>query len=164
MNAIDPFRFEWDFVDVSYGRFWVGAGPKGIVRVSTRARPGKDHDRPDRYKDALEKATGEIKEYLAGRRRKFSVKVDMSSGTGFQQKVWKELTRIPYGSVRSYGEVARRLGMPRAARAVGQACGRNPVSIIVPCHRVVASNGIGGFGNDIQMKVSLLRLEGVEDY
>ncbi len=83
-------------------------------------------------------------------------------GTGFQRLVWRELVRIPPGRTRSYGEVARAIGTPGAARAVGNACGRNPVVIVVPCHRVVASNGIGGFGSGLEIKRKLLALEGVD--
>jgi methylated-DNA-[protein]-cysteine S-methyltransferase len=82
-------------------------------------------------------------------------------GTEFQREVWAELSRIPYGETISYGELARRVGRPRGPRAVGQANGKNPIAIIVPCHRVVAGNGIGGYGGGLPMKRALLMLEGV---
>jgi methylated-DNA-[protein]-cysteine S-methyltransferase len=82
-------------------------------------------------------------------------------GTEFQKEVWAELSRIPYGETISYGELARRVGRPRGPRAVGQANGKNPIAIIVPCHRVVASNGIGGYGGGLPLKRALLTLEGV---
>jgi len=82
-------------------------------------------------------------------------------GTDFQRQVWSELTRIPYGETISYGEVARRVGRPSAPRAVGQANGRNPIPVIVPCHRVVASDGIGGYGGGLNVKRKLLAVEGV---
>ncbi|MDE2029837.1 MAG: methylated-DNA--[protein]-cysteine S-methyltransferase [Alphaproteobacteria bacterium] len=82
-------------------------------------------------------------------------------GTAFQHKVWREMAKIPSGSVRSYGEIARRIGNPKAARAVGAACGANPVPYIVPCHRVVAANGgLGGFSGGLDIKKKLLRVEG----
>ena len=82
-------------------------------------------------------------------------------GTPFQKDVWAELSRIPYGETISYGELARRVGRPKGPRAVGQANGRNPIAIIVPCHRVLASNGIGGYGGGLPCKRALLALEGV---
>ncbi len=80
-------------------------------------------------------------------------------GTPFQQAVWKAIARIPHGQVRSYGEVARALGKPFAARAVGGACGANPVPFLVPCHRVVASQGLGGFSGGLDIKKALLEEE-----
>ncbi len=86
--------------------------------------------------------------------------MDLSSGTSFQQKVWRALTKIPRGQTRSYAWVARQIGKPKAVRAVGAACGANPVPVIVPCHRVIASDGsFGGFGGGLPMKRQLLRLE-----
>ena len=91
----------------------------------------------------------------------FDGRLDLSRGTPFQQRVWQALLEIPYGETRTYGQVAEQVGMPRAARAVGQAVGRNPLPIIVPCHRVVASDGLGGFGSCLSTKIRLLALEGV---
>ncbi len=83
-------------------------------------------------------------------------------GTPFQRQVWQALAEIPHGETRSYAWVAQRIGRPRALRAVGQAVGSNPLGLLVPCHRVVASDGsLGGFGGDLEMKEDLLRLEGV---
>ena len=80
---------------------------------------------------------------------------------GFSARVWRQIARIPYGEVRSYGRIARALRKPQAARAVGQACGRNPVPLVIPCHRVIASNGsLGGFSAGLDVKEKLLRLEG----
>jgi O-6-methylguanine DNA methyltransferase len=83
-------------------------------------------------------------------------------GTPFQVEVWKEMLRIPAGKTKSYAEVARNIGRPKAFRAVAQACGANPIPIVVPCHRVVATNGLGGYTGGIDRKVFLLRAEGVE--
>ena len=86
--------------------------------------------------------------------------MDLSSGTSFQQKVWRALTKIPRGQTRSYKWVAQKIGKPNATRAVGTACGANPVPVIIPCHRVIASDGsLGGFGGGLPMKRRLLRLE-----
>jgi AraC family transcriptional regulator of adaptative response/methylated-DNA-[protein]-cysteine methyltransferase len=82
-------------------------------------------------------------------------------GTPFQVEVWKEMLRIPAGRTLSYAEVARNIGRPKATRAVAQACGANPVPVVVPCHRVVASNGLGGYTGGIDRKIALLAAEGV---
>ena len=106
------------------------------------------------------KALGEVAEYLAGKRRAFSVPVDWRGRGGFGRQVLEACARVPYGETVSYGELAKRVGSPGAARAVGQALGRNPVPLIVPCHRVVASGGgLGGFGGGLEMKRRLLVLE-----
>ncbi len=110
--------------------------------------------------DVLEQAAAELEEYFAGTRTDFDVALELD-GTTFQREVWDELTRIGYGETITYGELARRVGRPRGPRAVGQANGRNPIPIIVPCHRVVASGGIGGYGGGLKIKRALLALEGV---
>jgi O-6-methylguanine DNA methyltransferase len=83
------------------------------------------------------------------------------NGTEFQRQVWAELRRIPYGQTISYGELARRVGRPKGPRAVGQANGKNPIPIVVPCHRVVASKGLGGYAGGLPMKQALLTVEGM---
>ena len=107
-------------------------------------------------------ALRELDEYFSGARRSFSVRLD-SEGTPFQLAVWAALRRIPYGEVRTYGEVARMIGKPQAVRAVGGACHANPCPIFTPCHRVVAANGPGGFGGGHEAKRRLLALETGED-
>ena len=98
--------------------------------------------------------------YFQGRRKSFSLPLDLSAGTQFQRKVWRALQRIPYGKTKSYGEIAREIGSPQAARAVGMACGRNALPIIVPCHRVVAhGNKLGGFSSGLWWKKRLLAIE-----
>jgi methylated-DNA-[protein]-cysteine S-methyltransferase len=108
----------------------------------------------------LKEAATQLEEYFAAERTDFDVPMEFD-GTPFQREVWAELSRIPYGETISYGELARRVGRPNGPRAVGQANGRNPIPIIVPCHRVLASNGIGGYGGGLKVKRSLLALEGV---
>ena len=101
----------------------------------------------------------QLDEYFAGERTEFDVPLD-PVGTEFQLRAWAALRRIPYGETRSYGEQARTIGAPAAVRAVGAANGRNPISIIVPCHRVVGSNGsLTGFGGGLDAKRYLLDLE-----
>lgn len=104
----------------------------------------------------------DLDKYFAGQRVKFIYPLDLSWGTPFQQRVWKALHAIPYGQVKTYKEVAERLRLNHAARAIGQAVARNPLPIIVPCHRVVASDGsLGGFSSGLEWKRRLLALEGV---
>ena len=101
----------------------------------------------------------QLGEYFAGRRRSFSLPLDFK-GTPFQRRVWSALLTIPYGETRSYGEIARQIGNPAAVRAVGAANGRNPVSIIAPCHRVIGATGkLTGFAGGLETKARLLALE-----
>lgn len=107
----------------------------------------------------LDQAERELLEYLLGRRRTFSVPLH-PSGTDFQMRVWALLREIPYGRTVSYGEIARRLGNPKAARAVGLANNRNPICIMIPCHRVIGANGnLVGYGGGLPIKSALLELE-----
>ncbi len=107
----------------------------------------------------LKSAAIQIEEYFARERKVFELPISLR-GTSFQQEVWAGLIRIPYGVVVSYGELARDLGRPKTYRAVGQANARNPIPIVVPCHRVVASDGLGGYAGGLDMKLELLTLEG----
>jgi methylated-DNA-[protein]-cysteine S-methyltransferase len=101
----------------------------------------------------------QLEQFFAGYRKRFQVKLDLQ-GTPFQLRVWKALQRIPYGKTVSYGELAVQIGNPQASRAVGAANGRNPVSIIVPCHRVIGANGrLVGYGGGLPIKTALLELE-----
>ncbi len=107
----------------------------------------------------LRQAESQLKEYFAKKRERFSVKLDFH-GTHFQKQVWNELLTIPFGETKSYGELAKKMRRPNAARAVGSANGRNPISIIVPCHRVIGSNGtLTGFAGGLTVKAKLLKLE-----
>lgn len=107
----------------------------------------------------LKQAMEELRRYFAGEYVQFSCPLDLH-GTPFQIKVWEALFRIPYGETRTYGELARTLGYPNAARAVGAANGANPIAIIVPCHRVIGSNGsLTGYGGGLETKEWLLALE-----
>jgi methylated-DNA-[protein]-cysteine S-methyltransferase len=101
----------------------------------------------------------QLREYFAGRRQAFSVPLDFG-GTEFQNQVWQALLSIPFGETRTYAEIARQIGRPAAVRAVGAANGRNPISIIAPCHRVIGSTGkLTGFAGGLQAKAHLLALE-----
>jgi O-6-methylguanine DNA methyltransferase len=111
--------------------------------------------------EPLCQALDQLQRYFAGEPVQFSCPLDLR-GTPFQVSVWKELFRIPYGQTRTYAEIASAIGAPRAVRAVGAANGANPVAVIVPCHRVIGSNGtLTGYGGGLGMKEWLLTLEGV---
>ncbi|HEX3526179.1 MAG TPA: methylated-DNA--[protein]-cysteine S-methyltransferase [Thermoanaerobaculia bacterium] len=111
--------------------------------------------------EPLPAVRAQLAEYLAGRRREFDLPLDLA-GTEFQQACWQELLRIPFGTTRTYGELAQRIGRPAAVRAVGQANHNNPIGVIVPCHRVIGANGsLTGYGGGLPMKRVLLELEGV---
>jgi O-6-methylguanine DNA methyltransferase len=116
--------------------------------------------RVEESKAALAPYLRELDEYFAGKRRVFSMPLDLR-GTEFQLQCWRALLEIPYGETRSYADIARAIGHPQAFRAVGMANNRNPIAIVVPCHRVLASNGsLCGYGGGLDIKCKLLELEG----
>lgn len=109
----------------------------------------------------LREASAQLDDYLAGRRAAFDLPLDLGSGTDFQQSVWRALLGIPRGATRSYGALSASIGKATAVRAVGGAIGRNPLSIIVPCHRVIGADGaLTGYAGGLARKTALLRLEG----
>ena len=111
----------------------------------------------DVFLDDVEK---QIQEYFDGDRKTFSIQM-RPIGTDFQKKVWKALSNIPFGTIKSYGEIATEIGSPKASRAVGAANGKNPLSIVIPCHRVIGANGkLTGFAGGVDVKEKLLNLEG----
>ena len=107
---------------------------------------------------ALNLAADQLREYFDGSRTTFTLAL-RPTGTPFQHQVWRQLSLIPYGEVITYAQLAERVGRPKGYRAVGQANGRNPLAIIVPCHRVVASDGLGGYAGGLDVKSALLTLE-----
>jgi len=135
-----------------------GSGASGNGRAATA--PAQDADPADgRAQAALDLAATQLREYLAGERSAFDLPL-RATGNAFEQLVWAELVRIPYGETASYGEIARRIGHPGAARAVGRANARNPIAIVVPCHRVIGSDGsLTGYAGGLDLKRALLALE-----
>lgn len=118
---------------------------------------------PTRSSSALlQEAQKQITSYFQSNLKTFDLDLDLQSGTIFQQQVWQSLKEIPYAQVITYKELAQRVKSPRAYRAVGSANGANPLPIIIPCHRVVATQGLGGYAYGLEMKKELLELEGVE--
>ena len=113
----------------------------------------------DKRHPLLLKAEAQLKDYFAGRLKKFDLPMD-PQGTPFQRDVWRALLTIPFGETRSYADIAKQIGRPKAVRAVGAANGKNPLSIITPCHRVIGSNGkLTGFAGGLEAKACLLNLE-----
>lgn len=148
-------------IESPIGRLLLMANDEGLVGAYMQNHKGgpRPLGRHTADHDVLEQAGQQLREYFAGRRREFDVALSLG-GTEFQRRVWKALGEIPFGETRSYAEIARRAGRPIAARAVGAAVGRNPVSIIVPCHRVVGSDGsLTGFAGGLSRKRWLLAHE-----
>lgn len=142
---------------------WVS--PTGVRRIEFGPLPRGHHtDPPEAWPDHLRGAVEQLQAYLAKKRKTFDLSLDFAaSTTSFQHDVYRRLLDIEYGRVASYGQVARDVGKPDMARAVGQAVGANPIPIVVPCHRVVASDGrLTGFGGGLPAKVALLKLEGID--
>ncbi|MFF0231685.1 methylated-DNA--[protein]-cysteine S-methyltransferase [Micromonospora sp. NPDC005252] len=147
----------WTVLDSPIGEFSVATDGTG-VRGAHFGRVEGAADEPD---DPLSWQTvAELRAYFAGELSAFTVPVSPPPGSEFERAVWREMTRIPYGETLTYGEVARLVGDPGAARAVGVACNRNPIPVIVPCHRIVGAGGkLVGFGGGLPRKVKLLELE-----
>ena len=152
-----------------FGTVHLAASAAGVCAVSLHEDAGAFRARlaPDGWDSAvgdgwLAAAVGELGEYFAGERREFTVPVDLAGTTEFDRRVLAGIAAIPYGETVTYGALAQVMASPRAARAVGHACGRNPVPLLIPCHRVVrAGGGLGGFGaGGPSVKAALLALEG----
>ena len=119
----------------------------------------KKENEIEKETDAIRKTYLQLKEYLSGKRKNFDIEIEMI-GTEFQKKVWKELLNIPYGETRSYKDIAIAIGNEKACRAVGNANNKNPIAIIVPCHRVVGSDGsMTGYAGGLNIKEKLLKIE-----
>jgi methylated-DNA-[protein]-cysteine S-methyltransferase len=152
-------------MDSPVGRLTLVATDDGLAAILW------ENDRPRRVRLNIEaedsghpvliETERQLKEYFAGQRKTFALELDLA-GTAFQRKVWSALLTIPFGQTRSYGQIAEHIGHPDSARAVGAANGRNPVSIVAPCHRVIGSTGkLTGFAGGLEAKARLLALEGV---
>ncbi len=142
----------------------VQANEKGITGVwfETNTTQPQELGVHDDFDYLLQKAVAQLKEYFSGQRNHFDLPIS-TSGTDFQNKVWQALTTIPFGETWSYQDLADAIGSPKAVRAVGAANGKNPVSVIVPCHRVIGKNGkLTGYAGGVERKKHLLELEGIE--
>ena len=146
----------YTWMESPVGRLLLAADEKGLRQLLFRGKPEKGW-RED--PEALAEPVRQLRAYFAGELHDFDVPL-APEGTPFQLRVWRELRNIPYGQTISYGELARRIGSPNGSRAVGLANGANPISIVVPCHRVIGSNGkLTGYGGGIENKELLLALE-----
>jgi len=152
-TPLGPVVAEWGGLGLRSLRFTSRRAAANLPRLSARGPGRGSGGEPGRLARELER-------YFRTGRSRFGVRLDVLAGTEFDRAVWEELRRIPAGELRTYGELARSIGRPRAARAVGGACRRNPVAILVPCHRVVAANGLGGYAAGAARKRALLELEG----
>ena len=151
--------------DTRAGPITIWVSPSGVRRIEFGRLPREPHVDPrDSWPPLLKQAVNQLEEYLERRRTDFDLPLDMEGATtDFQRAVYLRLEQIAYGHVTSYGQVAKDIGKPEMARAVGQAVGANPIPILIPCHRVVASDGrLTGFAGGLRAKVALLKLEGVE--
>jgi O-6-methylguanine DNA methyltransferase len=162
-------------IDSAIGPLFLAASGQGLVALEFDARlPGQQSIRPNprdlreerkgfKFEDSADELRPYISEldgYFAGQRREFTFPLDLR-GTDFQLACWRALLAIPYGETRTYADIARAVGKPNAFRAVGMANNRNPVAIVVPCHRVIASDGtLCGYGGGLEVKRKLLELEG----
>lgn len=147
----------WALIATPWGEFSARVEGANVVELRFPGSPGGELGPRTPIAERLAR---ELSEYLRGKRREFGVPT-RAGGTPFQQSVWNELGKIPYGATITYRELAARVGRPRAARAVGQAVGANPIPILIPCHRVLPAGGdVGGFSAGTDWKVRLLALEG----
>ncbi len=153
----------WRHVDSPVGPLLLAASDDALVAIEfqrNRHPVRRDADWHEGDNAVLRDAQRQLDEYFAGTRRSFDVPLG-PQGTPFQREVWSTLARIPYGDTWSYRDVARSIGKPEAVRAVGAANGRNPIPIVLPCHRVIGTDGaLTGFGGGLPTKAFLLRLEG----
>ena len=168
--VISYYDSYYDVIDSPLGPVFIGGSGAGFHRVEF-LDDGRDEasrvalleresgGAPARCRTRGAPAAEQLREYFAAERERFDVPL-AARGTEFQRRVWEALHRIPYGETASYGEIAREIGRPAASRAVGAANGRNPISIVVPCHRVVGAGGaLTGYGGGLDRKAWLLNLE-----
>jgi methylated-DNA-[protein]-cysteine S-methyltransferase len=159
----------YDLTETPVGTLLVGASGRGLCRISFRPDPEREREelarvfgpRVLRSSKPLERVRLELDEYFEGRRHTFDLELDLRALPEFNLAVLHELAEVPFGEVTTYGTLAKRVGHPHAARAVGTVMNRNPIPIVLPCHRVIGANGkLVGYGGGLDVKEKLLRLEG----
>ena len=161
-NCISTVWTDWTS---PLGPMTLAASPKGLAGVwfdGQRHGPDRTAWRRDPSHPVLQAAIAQLADYFAGHRLNFDLPLDLKAGTAFQQQVWQALLGIAPGATTSYGALGASIGKPTAVRAVGAAVGRNPIGIVVPCHRVLGSDGsLTGYAGGLDRKTALLKLEGV---
>ncbi|SHE92271.1 methylated-DNA-[protein]-cysteine S-methyltransferase [Thermoanaerobacter uzonensis DSM 18761] len=144
------------------GMLTIFSSGKGICRIDFENKKSSLEGFKEDSDFYIEECIKQLDLYFQKKLKNFDVRLDLQ-GTNFQKAVWREISKIPYGKVKTYGEIAKLIGKPKAARAVGQALNKNPIPIIIPCHRVIGKDGnLTGFGGGIEIKKFLLSLEGVK--
>jgi methylated-DNA-[protein]-cysteine S-methyltransferase len=152
------------YMETPIGVLTIESNGDAITHITLPEKSSRKLPNPDNstFPDVMKSAASQLNEYFAGERNEFDLPIALQ-GTDFQKDVWMTLADIPYGKTISYAELAGMVGRPTAFRAVGQANGANPIPIVLPCHRVIASGGgIGGYGGGLPMKRQLLALEGID--
>lgn len=170
MKAFDPVRAHCAWVEAPFGRVFLARTERGLCRVSFRKREDRLLSElesrallPEMAPSRLDRERRELEQYFRGRRRGFDLAIDLRWGTEFQKDVLRAASEIPFGSLLSYSELAKRIHRPKAQRAVGSALGKNPIAIVIPCHRVVASGGkLGGYTGGLDIKRTLMGIEGIQ--
>lgn len=163
-NPVTRTRHSCKVMDSPVGPLTLVATDRGLSAIlwknDRQGRVRLNIEAEDNAHPVLVEAERQLGEYFAGRRKTFSIRLDVE-GTAFQRQVWNALLTIPFGETRTYGEIAKQIGRPAAVRAVGAANGRNPLSIVAPCHRVIGATGkLTGFAGGLETKAHLLALEG----
>jgi methylated-DNA-[protein]-cysteine S-methyltransferase len=154
-------QLSFSFLDSPVGTLLLAGNPEGLHQITfpTNGSPARPDSEWQEDASALAEVVRQLRAYFSGELEIFNLPLS-PQGTPFQQKVWSELLKIPYGETTSYGELARRIGNSNASRAVGLANGSNPIPIVIPCHRVIGSNGkLTGYGGGLPIKEKLLALE-----
>jgi methylated-DNA-[protein]-cysteine S-methyltransferase len=150
----------WGRVESPLGPLHVGVSELGLARIAVTSEP-PEQDRLSNGEERVVDVRRQLDEYFAGERREFTMPLDWSGVTGFRLRALEAMGRVPYGETVTYAELAGRAGNLRAARAAGHACATNPIPIVLPCHRIVGSDGtLRGYMGGIHLKELLLRLEG----
>lgn len=169
-SRFDPVRVHYGWIDAPFGKMFLARTQKGLCLASFRRSEDalvneleKRELLPEKAGSELDRERRQFVEYFEGKRKRFQLPVDIRWGTPFQRQVLEAANEIRFGECECYTDVAERIGRPKAQRAVGNALGQNPVAIVIPCHRVVASGGgLGGYTGGLDIKKTLMEIEGID--
>ena len=170
MSGFDSVRVHYAWIDAPFGKMFLAKTQKGLCLASFRRSEDalvndleKHELLPEKADSELDRERRQFDEYFKGKRKRFQLPVDIRWGTAFQRQVLEAANEIRFGECECYTNVAERIGRPKAQRAVGNALGQNPVAIVIPCHRVVASGGgMGGYTGGLDVKRALMEIEGID--